>query len=38
MENKEYNFGYNAQTGEYVDMMSAGIIWEKQSRCFRKLP
>ncbi len=25
-ENKEYNFGYNAQTGEYVDMMKAGII------------
>ena len=26
MENKEYNFGYNAQTGEYVDMMKSGII------------
>ena len=26
MENKDYNFGYNAQTGEYVDMMAAGII------------
>ena len=25
-ENKEYNFGYNAQTGEYIDMMKAGII------------
>ena len=25
-EAKDYNFGYNAQTGEYVDMMSAGII------------
>ena len=25
-ESKEYNFGYNAQTGEYVDMMKAGII------------
>ena len=25
-ENKEYNMGYNAQTGEYVDMMKAGII------------
>ncbi|MBO4582538.1 MAG: chaperonin GroEL [Alphaproteobacteria bacterium] len=25
-ENKEYNFGYNAQTGEYVDMMKSGII------------
>lgn len=26
MESKDYNFGYNAQTGEYVDMMKAGII------------
>ena len=26
MESNEYNFGYNAQTGEYVDMMAAGII------------
>ena len=26
LENKEYNFGYNAQTGEYVDMMKSGII------------
>ncbi len=26
MEAKDYNFGYNAQTGEYVDMMQAGII------------
>ncbi len=26
MDNAEYNFGYNAQTGEYVDMMDAGII------------
>ena len=26
IENKDYNFGYNAQTGEYVDMMAAGII------------
>ena len=25
-ESKDYNFGYNAQTGEYVDMMAAGII------------
>jgi len=25
-EGKDYNFGYNAQTGEYVDMMKAGII------------
>jgi chaperonin GroEL len=25
-EAKDYNFGYNAQTGEYVDMMKAGII------------
>ena len=26
MESSDYNFGYNAQTGEYVDMMSAGVI------------
>jgi len=26
MENTDYNFGYNAQTDEYVDMMKAGII------------
>ena len=26
MDSNEYNFGYNAQTGEYVDMMAAGII------------
>lgn len=26
MESNEYNFGYNAQTGEYVDMMASGII------------
>ena len=26
MENSDYNFGYNAQTGEYVDMMKSGII------------
>lgn len=26
MESSEYNFGYNAQTDEYADMMSAGII------------
>jgi chaperonin GroEL len=25
-ESKEYNFGYNAQTDEYVDMMKSGII------------
>ena len=25
-EGKDYNMGYNAQTGEYVDMMKAGII------------
>ena len=25
-ENADYNFGYNAQTDEYVDMLSAGII------------
>lgn len=26
MESKEYNFGYDAQNGEYVDMMKSGII------------
>ena len=26
MESADYNFGYNAQTGEYVDMMATGII------------
>lgn len=26
MESTDYNFGYNAQTDEYVDMMTAGII------------
>ena len=26
MEAEDYNTGYNAQTGEYVDMMAAGII------------
>ena len=26
IESKDYNFGYNAQTGEYVDMMKSGII------------
>ena len=26
MDASDYNFGYNAQTGEYVDMMAAGII------------
>lgn len=25
-ENPDYNFGYNAQTDEYVDMMKSGII------------
>ena len=25
-ENNDYNFGYNAQSGEYVDMMKSGII------------
>lgn len=24
--NKEFNFGYNAETGEYCDMMEAGIV------------
>ncbi len=26
LESQDYNFGYNAQTGEYVDMMKSGII------------
>ena len=26
VENSDANFGYNAQTGEYVDMLKAGII------------
>jgi len=26
IEARDYNFGYNAQTGEYVDMMKSGII------------
>ena len=26
MDAKDYNFGYNAQNGEYVDMMKSGII------------
>ncbi|MDL2295620.1 chaperonin GroEL [Lachnospiraceae bacterium OttesenSCG-928-E19] len=26
MESSDYSFGYNAQTGEYADMISAGII------------
>ena len=26
MENKNPNYGYNAATGEYVDMIKAGII------------
>ena len=26
MEAKDYNFGYDAQNGEYVDMMKSGII------------
>jgi chaperonin GroL len=26
LEEKDYNFGYNAQTGEYNDLVSAGII------------
>jgi len=26
LENSEYNFGFDAQTGEYKDMVSAGII------------
>ncbi len=26
IESKDYNFGFDAQTGEYVDMVKAGII------------
>ena len=26
LEQKDYNFGFNAQTDEYVDMISAGIV------------
>jgi chaperonin GroEL len=26
LEKKDYNYGYNAQTGEYVDLVSAGVI------------
>jgi chaperonin GroEL len=26
LENSSYNYGYNAQTGEFVDMVKAGII------------
>ena len=26
LESNDYTFGYNAQTGEYVDMVKAGII------------
>jgi chaperonin GroEL (HSP60 family) len=26
LEKKDYNWGYNAQTGEYVDLVAAGII------------
>ena len=26
LESKDYGFGYNAQTGEYVDLIKAGII------------
>ncbi len=26
LASKDYNFGYNAQTGEYVDMLKSGII------------
>jgi chaperonin GroEL len=26
LEHKDYNHGYNAQTGEYVDMVAAGVI------------
>ena len=26
LENSKYNFGFNAQSGEYVDLVSAGVI------------
>ncbi len=26
LENADYNFGYNAQTGEFVDMIKAGVL------------
>lgn len=26
LKNDEFNFGYNAETGEYIDMMEAGIV------------
>ena len=26
LDNKDFNCGYNAQTGQYVDMFAAGII------------
>ncbi|MFY9874897.1 MAG: chaperonin GroEL [Rhodomicrobium sp.] len=26
LEKKDYNYGYNAQTGEYVDLVAAGVI------------
>lgn len=26
LESKDYNFGYNAQTGEFVDMLKTGIV------------
>jgi chaperonin GroEL len=26
LEKKDYNFGYNAQSGEYVDLVAAGVI------------
>ena len=26
LEKKDYNYGYNAQTGEYVDLVSTGVI------------
>ena len=32
-ESKDYNFGYNAQTDEYVDMMKAGIIDPAKVTC-----
>ncbi len=26
LEKEDYNYGYNAQTGEYVDLVKAGVI------------
>ena len=26
LEKKDYNHGYNAQTGQYIDLVAAGVI------------